>query len=709
MSLKAYPFLFGAQYYRAPTPAPECWERDLERMRSLGMNSVKFWVQWRWSHREPDLFYFDDLDQLMDLAHSKALAVHLNLILDTSPHWFYEKYPDARVILADGRALGPFEVASRQIGGHPRPCLNHPGARMERRKFFCAAIEHFRSHPGLAAWDVWNEPDLCGLARRPDPENLADYNPHNIAAFRDWLKGKYGGDLERLNSIWGRCYSTWDQVEAPRRGQTFADFADWRDFHCDVMTEEAEWRFAAIAKFDPGRLKFLHVVPNVRMWNPVGSATDDAALTRNADLFAATGAGVPWWQPHIVGCTEGRTAWNTEVHIAHGRTSAHSRIVGLDTVRRELLPQIGGGIRGFQFWQFRPESLGLESPAWGLVRLDGSDRPLTLAIEEFWKNLSPHADRIASCPPAIPQWGLWRSRRNEFVHAAMHGSLDKINMSYQGWLKAMHWRSIPGRTVDTQGVVSGKLQGLKLLIMAEPYFLSHDEAASIANWVEEGGVLISEAHLGGYDDTIGRHSAVIPGCGLAERFRFKEAESTATHHLKAYGKEMLGVNVGFADGDRTVLLNTSSGNTLPGADRYAEMSGEEIESLAWLDPSRPVAIGKAIGKGFIFYLGTNVGLGAELAKNTQGLEWLLDQALAKANLSPPVGIATRRGSIVRIDHLKDAQGRLAFVVAHNHGDTEETVALTALADVRGLFDGVAVRAGAEVVLPPESAEIYVSE
>ena len=60
-----FPFLFGAQYYRAPTPEPACWEGDLGRMRELGFNAVKFFVQWRWSHRAEDRFFFDDLDRLV--------------------------------------------------------------------------------------------------------------------------------------------------------------------------------------------------------------------------------------------------------------------------------------------------------------------------------------------------------------------------------------------------------------------------------------------------------------------------------------------------------------------------------------------------------------------------------------------------------------------------------------------------------------------
>ena len=56
---------FGTQYYRAPSPHAEDWERDLEQIAKLGMNTVKFWVQWRWNHPAEGRFYFDDIDRLV--------------------------------------------------------------------------------------------------------------------------------------------------------------------------------------------------------------------------------------------------------------------------------------------------------------------------------------------------------------------------------------------------------------------------------------------------------------------------------------------------------------------------------------------------------------------------------------------------------------------------------------------------------------------
>ena len=123
-----YPFLFGAQYYRAPTPETECWETDLSRMKELGFTDVKFWVQWRWNNRRENEYDFGDLDRLTDLAEKNGLRVTFNTIFDVAPVWLYEKYPDAKQLANDGRRIEPYTVGHRQGGGHPGPCYNHPGA-----------------------------------------------------------------------------------------------------------------------------------------------------------------------------------------------------------------------------------------------------------------------------------------------------------------------------------------------------------------------------------------------------------------------------------------------------------------------------------------------------------------------------------------------------------------------------------------------------
>jgi len=71
---------FGSQYYRAPSPPPEDWERDLRNFARAGFTMVKYWVQWRWNNPGEEGFYFDDIDRLMDIASKNRLKIMLKTI-----------------------------------------------------------------------------------------------------------------------------------------------------------------------------------------------------------------------------------------------------------------------------------------------------------------------------------------------------------------------------------------------------------------------------------------------------------------------------------------------------------------------------------------------------------------------------------------------------------------------------------------------------
>lgn len=497
-----YPFLFGSQYYRAPTPEPECWDDDLKHMRSLGFNAVKFFVQWRWSHRAEDRFYFEDLDALMDLAHRYGLGVTLNTLLDMSPVWLFDRYPDAKQVNASGQVIEPYAVAHRSIGGHPGPCYRHPGALRERQRFMAAMVDHFKDHPALAMWDVWNEPEQSFQQRVPDMRTLVCYCPHCHAGFREWLQAKYGS-LERLNEVWGRCYESWDQMEMPRTGGAITDFVDWREFHLDTMAAEAAWRLDLVRERDPQHPCYLHVVPNIMSCFSSVTCVDDFAMAERCDVFAASMNGTPAAMSQVLSAGRGKLCYNVESHLNYGSVGMHQRILGLRDVLADFLPQIGMGIKGFLFWQFRPEVLGAEAPAWGLVHLDGRDRPITEAVQTFWSTLFPYADALREANPSEPEIGLWKSRRNEIFHFAVQGTLEPLIASVEGYIQALYWNSWPFRIISERMLAAGQLDGLKFLIMPACYYLTEAEAVSLGQWVRQGGVLLCEAHLGGYNGTIG--------------------------------------------------------------------------------------------------------------------------------------------------------------------------------------------------------------
>ena len=676
-------FLWGAQYYRGPTPERECWARDLRRMRELGFTSVKNAVQWRWVHRQPDKFFFDDIDELMDLAQDNGLAVHLNLYCETAPTWLYRMYPDAKMMTSDHGAVEPHAMQGRPIGGYPGPCLSHPGALEQRRRFLTATVERYRGHPALAAWDVWNEPTLVGTLRWPiDLSQLVCYNPHSIRAFLLFLQRKYGS-LERLNEVWGRCYGSWDEVEAPRNGSTFTDFIDWREFFISVMSDEGRWRLRLARQLDPAHAVYLHVVANLlHCWNSITACSDEWELLEESD-FAASSHSDPAYRAQHIHAGGGRIAYNTEVHINGGNTAWHQRLIGDQDLRELLIPQIGAGFRGFQFWQFAPETLGIESPCWGIVNLDGSDRPATKAIAGFWRAIAPHAEAIASAPPPTTEVGIWKSRKNEIFSYCMNGNLADLFESVEQWWKLFHQRSIPYRVVTDGCLAKGRLKGLRLLVMPMPYYLTEEEAGQLDAWVKDGGVLISEAHLGAYDGSAGRHSRSVPGCGLALKWGIRESESTRSDFLPLRPEERLreeradearepgiayatpavkralsAAGENLQNQGRFFPLTLADGGKIWGCHRFASLAAPGGKTEATFHESTPLIVSKQVGKGLVIYCGTNVGLGSLV--DDRGMQQLADQALAAAQVRPVLG-AQAQAHDVHVDLIRGADAEFLAI------------------------------------------------
>ena len=203
---------------------------------------------------------------------------------------------------------------------------------------------------------------------------------------------------------------------------------------------------------------------------------------------------------------------------------------------------------------------------------------------------------------------------------------------------------------------------------------------------------------------------------MATRFNLRESESTSSFHLDLKQRETLSLTISDdvrkalgagTTGSRLFPMACADGSTLLGAERYAELTGDGLEPLAWFHPGQPVVATKGVGKGRVVYAGTDLGLAAKLG-DPSGLDRLLGVVLARVGIATPGGIAAPAGRRVRIDHLHDRTGRVRFAVTHNDEDSAMTVTLGE-GSWRGMYDHQRVAAGAAVNLRANSADIFIAE
>jgi beta-galactosidase len=528
---------FGSQYYRAPSPRPEDWARDLDHMARLGFNTVKYWLQWRWNHPEEDRFYWDDIDQLMDLAAERDLRVMLNTIVDVGPAWIYRKYPDASMVTLSGRSVGPQTQPHRQIGGLGL-CLNHEAVQDHCFRWLEEAVRRYTDHPALEIWNVGSEPELTqSMAEMrlwaDDASKLGDmldYNPHAVRAFKRWLEEKYDGDLDRLNRAWNRNYRSFDEAEVPLTRNTFNDVVDWRMFFVDTLGRHVQRRFEVAEAADGGKHPLMCHHVFVQGFPVTSTANDPWNVGRFGDLHGITQMDDPMMCDVLRSCARDKPIISAEMLMLMGYTLDLPKAISADDVKRNVFTGIAAGLKGFLFWQFRPETLGREAPTWGLAHLDGSSTPWLEAFAEVGRVLQRNADFVLDAKPRDAEVAILYSPPNQVFAWASTGNEKNATDAVLGAHAALYERNHVVDIIHPSEIEAGLLDRYRVLVAPFPYWLSAAVAERLRAWVDAGGTLIGEAYFAGWDVEEGRHHTTVPGYGLHEVFGVRQKNAVPPDH-----------------------------------------------------------------------------------------------------------------------------------------------------------------------------------
>ncbi len=509
--MKELPFIVGSQYYRAPTPVKQDWDRDLALFASKGLNTIKIWAQWRWNNPAEGVYQFDDVLELLDLAGKHGLSVVVNTIFDVAPAWVFRKWPECPMVTVTGRVLGPQTLGHRQIGGTPGPCLHHTPSMEVAQQFLAECAKALRDAPALLLWDAWNEPELtCAVAREPKIDNLVCYCDHSIAKFGDWLRARYGEDVAALNHAWGRNYQNWEEVEAPASFGTFRDLLDWRLFFVDTITEELRTRVRILKEHDPTHAVMAHTVP-FPIFNLVTCASDDFELAATCDLFGNSAGSSAQAADLLSSAAAGKVVFNAEVHAMGGSTWYQNKPLADSEMDRFLLAPLAQNMKGYLFWQYRPERLGLESPNWGLTDLSGNTTPWLERLAKVNGELQRRKDFLLRARPRRAEVGLLLDPENELFNWSISQSMDFYASAVRGEYDALHRAGFQVRFVHPTTL--SEAGDLPVIYAPCPYWLQQRTLDGLKEYVAQGGLLVAEPYFGGMDPATGLHEEVVPGLG----------------------------------------------------------------------------------------------------------------------------------------------------------------------------------------------------
>lgn len=197
------PFLWHGGDYNPEQWPPEIWQEDYRLMKQAGVTvatvGVFSWVTLQPAEHE---YRFEWLDDVINGLWANGIYVVLATPSAAQPAWMSEAYPDILRVNEHGGRNGH--------SGRVNYCPNSPDYRRFSGEMARRLAERYGNHPAVILWHVSNE--YYGWC----------YCENCAAAFREWLKARYG-TLDALNqawwtAFWSHTYTDWAQIKPPSHG-----------------------------------------------------------------------------------------------------------------------------------------------------------------------------------------------------------------------------------------------------------------------------------------------------------------------------------------------------------------------------------------------------------------------------------------------------------------------------------------------------------
>ena len=488
---------YGGDYNPDQWPE-EVWAEDVALMREAGVTLVSVAIfSWGMLEPRPGEYEFGWLDRVLDLLHEAGIAVNLGTPTAAPPPWFLHRHPEAHPVTREGLVLGG---GSRQAYCPSSPAYAAAAALITRQ-----LAARYGSHHAVVMWHVNNEYGA------PTGEC---YCPTSAAAFRDWLRARYG-DLPTLNERWGAAfwsqrYGEWDEIDVPRVSASVVNPAsrlDFARFSSDALLDCFRRERDILHELSPGIPVTTNFMANncksvdYWRWAPevdvisndnylIAEATDGYLdLAMSADMTRSLAGGGPWvlmehstsavsWQPRNIAKRTGE-------------------------MRRNSLAHVGRGADGVLFFQWRAGRYGAEKHHSAMLPQGGTGTRVWREVVELGGELADLAGlRGTVTEPDLAllwDWESWWAQELEWRPTVDLGYLERIRAWYEASFRA-------GLTVDFAHPAAD-LSRYPLVVAPSLYLTTPQAADNLRRYVEDGGTLV----VCGFSGIVDANDRVYPG------------------------------------------------------------------------------------------------------------------------------------------------------------------------------------------------------
>ena len=590
--------LYGGDYNPEQWP-PEVWHEDVKLMAEAGVNLATVGVfSWAWLEPAPGEFDFSWLREVLDLLHGGGVDVALATPTASPPPWLSASYPEVLPVTAAGVR---YSHGSRQ-----HFCVHSPAYRRHALRITDRLARELGDHPAVRLWHLHNE-YACHIP--------ACYCDISAAAFRDWLRRRYG-TAEALNDAWGTAfwsqrYRDFAEVLPPRVTPTHPNPAqqlDYQRFMNDSYLEEFTEERDLVRAITPG----LPVTTNfMGFFKPLDyfewAAAEDVASTDNyPDPADPDSPMLTAMHYDLVRSVKKETPWTlmeqTTLRV-NWRPVNSAKAPG--EMRRGSYQALARGAAGVLFFQWRAARAGAEKFHSAMLPHAGTASPIWPEVTKLGAELQTlselNATRVASAVAIAFSWPNWWALELGSKPSAGIGMLDQVRWMYRPVFAA-------AATADFVRP-DAELSGYQLLLVPSLYLLTEAQASNVRSYVRSGGTAVisfwsgivtesEQVYLGSYGGPLRE----LFGGAVLDVAPLQPAET---------------VELTWTDGRR--------GTATHWQDIIEPGDGEVLARFAsgpW--SGRPAALDHRYGQGRVIYLGTRL----DGAAMRELIEPLLDEQAA---------------------------------------------------------------------------------
>ena len=590
------PFPVGTEYYRAPMPPQEFWDRDFAAIRAAGMRIVRTFSYWNWMEPAPGRFELDDFDRFFELAARHDLLVWFDLTLATHgacPDWLLRAHPDIRQVRPDGIPLHP-DSTNAMPQGRMIHCYDHPKWREYGERLLRTVVGRYRDHESLLIWGVW---DGASFPTTDGPV-CPCYCASTLDRYAAWLKRRY--TLEQLNVRLHRRYRCWEDVTPPRSSRNVVEMLLYRQFHVENLAETLRWQVQVIRELDDCHELRAHGANMPRLFDQACAREVDSwgmSMPSNElltgpdplkiadrcfsfDWSRGIGRGGRWWNEEIyAGMSPAGVTWKPQSHPAE--------------VTSLLWLSLIHGAAGAMFWQYSPEYLSFEAPGYSLTAPDRAPTGRLRAVRRALADI----DRIAGhLPLQVPAPGAGGAEV-ALLYDGPSAEIFLYNGEQQSYLDGLLglYRTLWAHGIPADVITSGHdWSPYRVVWLPNTALLDTATVDRIAGALaqESGPCVLADGNLGSYAES-GRFSYAPPegltgllGVRVADYDRFTPGRAGDGLLSGAFGHLIVSEPTGYA------VLEPAGGSRVLARLDGAVVGVERADRrLAWLGLSAAAAFG----------------------------------------------------------------------------------------------------------------------